>query len=455
MQKSSDLRHSAPQPNDLPGYLAQQLDVYLRSVGEQADRLDLIVAVSGGLDSTVLVHALAGAFPKERLFPVHFNYHLRGEDSDQDQAFIEVFCRGLGLTCEVIHLDPKEIETGGNIQDWARRARYDGLMQRSRPRPCAVLTAHHAQDQVESILYRILKGYPPHTCTGMRTIQVWKGGRALVRPFLHTGPDAIRRYAEAYSLAWREDSSNATDKYARNRIRHHVLPALETAIGPEWQEGLLSFAGQLAEISFSEANYIDLGAYSNAYVPLNRLVEARYPARVLSILTDRHISPGRADEIVRTLSAGRLKAFRTDLGVFMLDREGDVMFIPQSRLDIRYEVTDLPGSFIVPSGGSVTLEASTAPALAYLPKHAEKGIYYLNLEPPFTLRRPQPQDRIALIGRQGETKVKDFLEKQPSVFIRETAWVLEKDGKIAFLSTGRVARWTAVTAGQPCVKVSY
>jgi tRNA(Ile)-lysidine synthase len=179
----------------------------------------VLVALSGGLDSVCLLHLLRfGRFPFE-LHAAHFDHAMRA-DSAADAAWIRGLCSAWDVP-----LATARTLTAPRSEAAARELRYAFLLEvATQIGADAVVTGHHADDQAETVLFRLARG------TGLRGLAGIPARRGLiVRPLLPFARAELRAYAAAVGVGWREDSSNRSLQYARNRIRHVVLPALEAA----------------------------------------------------------------------------------------------------------------------------------------------------------------------------------------------------------------------------------
>jgi len=208
----------------------------------------VVCAVSGGADSVALLFALY--LLKEKLDitleAAHFNHHLRGEESDRDEAFVAELCDRYDVP---LHLGGGEIVLGKKgLEAAARDARYAFL----RSLPGKIATAHTADDNAETVLMHLIRG------TGLKGL----GGIApihgtVIRPMLRITRQEVERFLEAWCLSHIEDSSNETDLFLRNRIRHHVMPLLIKE-NPRIAENLSQMALRLRldeEYLSAEANY--------------------------------------------------------------------------------------------------------------------------------------------------------------------------------------------------------
>ena len=177
----------------------------------------LLVAVSGGVDSMALLHALQYlGYP---IHAAHVNYHLRGEDSDLDQQAVEDYCNATSIPFSVKHL---ELTSGQGIQEKAREARYAWFSElREDFKLNKVVTAHHLNDQAETVLFNLCRGSGLAGASGMAL-----ENNSVVRPLLYIHKEEIVAYAKENNVSYREDASNQSLKYSRNRIRNAVFPSL-------------------------------------------------------------------------------------------------------------------------------------------------------------------------------------------------------------------------------------
>ncbi|UXX79254.1 tRNA lysidine(34) synthetase TilS [Reichenbachiella carrageenanivorans] len=194
----------------------------------------LLVALSGGVDSIVLVHLLHTA--GYQLAIAHCNFQLRGQASNEDADFVTGFANEYGLVLHLKAFDTQAFaaEKKLSTQVAARALRYewfDKLMQEHGY--THLLTAHHANDQVETMLYNLSKGTG---IAGLRGIPLKHD--SLRRPLLGTERKDIEAYAKSHQLTWREDASNLERKYSRNRLRLHVIPELKQ-INPGLEQTML------------------------------------------------------------------------------------------------------------------------------------------------------------------------------------------------------------------------
>lgn len=238
----------------------------------------LLIGLSGGPDSVFLAELLAELSPdwRFRCHLAHVNYQLRGEESDEDQRWVERWAKKTGWSLDV-HLVDKKISASApteNFQAWARRERYQFFAQVAETRQASkIVVAHHLTDQIETFLLRLLRGSGPSGLGAMRP-RSQSFGRELIRPMLPLTREEILAALEERHCDYRHDVSNDSIHYRRNYLRHQVLPLLaklqpgyERAVG----ESLLLLQGDDALLNhYAEQSLAELGETSSSEITLSR-----------------------------------------------------------------------------------------------------------------------------------------------------------------------------------------
>ena len=231
----------------------------VRAVREASLQLGLmdartLVAVSGGVDSTVLLESLRGLALD--LVVGHVNHGLRGAESDADEAHVKDVAQKCGLPVLVRRVAPGELRenqtsrTRPTHQEAARRARHDALDDMANEAGCTrIATAHHLDDQAETVMLRLLRGAGPESLGGIPERS--PDGR-IVRPLLRVSRAEIERFARERGLGWREDPSNRDPRYARARLRNADWGRIAADLNPKW----LRAVGDLAEAQRRDNEWI-------------------------------------------------------------------------------------------------------------------------------------------------------------------------------------------------------
>jgi tRNA(Ile)-lysidine synthase len=223
----------------------------LTSLRETIRKFDLlspgdavVVGVSGGADSTALLHALIALREEMNLvlYAAHVNHHLRGE-ADEDERFAAALCGEWRIPFSVFHADVRSEAKGQTIEEAARRLRYGCLYAALGERGAnKIAVAHHRDDNAETVLLNVIRGAG---LTGLCGIPPKR--REIVRPLLETPRSAVEAYLQANNIPCRTDASNFDRAYTRNRIRHDVLPLVTAHINPKAAEVIARNAAWLRD----------------------------------------------------------------------------------------------------------------------------------------------------------------------------------------------------------------
>lgn len=215
--------------------MLNKLRAFCKELGLISKGDAIVCAVSGGADSMALLWALY--LLKEEwdldLSAAHFNHHLRGVESDRDEAFVRDFCTGYGIP---LHVGSAQVTAGEKgLEAAAREARYAFLQTL----PGKIATAHTADDNAETVLMHLIRG------TGLKGL----GGITpcrdrLIRPMLNVTRAEVEAFLAEYAVEHIQDSSNCSDEFLRNRLRHHVMPLLK-AENPKLSQNLSAMALRL------------------------------------------------------------------------------------------------------------------------------------------------------------------------------------------------------------------
>ena len=221
----------------------KQLRTEMRKLGVQkSDRI--LVAVSGGADSTALLDALARW--KGILCVAHLNHQLRGEESDADEAFVCSLAQAYQIKIITERIKISAAAEGKNLEAVARKIRYDFLLRAAQTSQAKfIFTGHSRDDQVETLLMRLLRGTGAAGLHGIHHSRNLSEEIKLVRPMQNISRAEILAHCEHYNLEFRTDSSNDSLDFTRNRIRHELVPELNK-YNPFFGEALVQTAEQIS-----------------------------------------------------------------------------------------------------------------------------------------------------------------------------------------------------------------
>jgi tRNA(Ile)-lysidine synthase len=391
----------------------------------------LIVGLSGGADSTALLDLLATlpSFPL-RLVAAHLNHTLRGADSETDERFCRDLAAGYAIPFETRRVDVRAMAAEGalNLEDAGRRARIEFFDELSaRWQAAAVCLAHHADDQAETVLMRLLRGSGMTGLAGMP----WRNGRGYIRPLLDITRAEIESYLAERRLTWREDTSNADTAFLRNRIRHELLPLLE-GYNPAVRKALTATAAILSEEDQLLEARTQLAAeqvcsFSNSAATCDiRLLGTHPPAlqrRLIRLMLSRVagnlelFSHRHLENILQFVTSTRPN-LRTSLprGLEAVREYDRLVIRTRHAADTAAAEFSIPGpgSYQLPDGSRLRIEDTPLPVD---PAGDSTTAYFDTGRMPFPwhVRTFRPGDRIQPLGMSGRKKVKNFFidEKIP------------------------------------------
>ena len=332
-----------------------------------------VIAVSGGADSIALLHAFK--YMNADTLALHCNFSLRGKESDMDEQFVRRFCGTYGIPVEVKRFDTAGVarKRGISIEMAARELRYEWFEEtRARTGRDYIVLGHHVDDQAETLLLNLTRGTGIKGLVGMKPV----AGK-LLRPFLDRSREELLAYLQARRVGFRVDSSNASLDYARNKIRHRVVPVLKE-INPSFTRAVRDTCVILGEVESIYRHGIEqLRASVTAEeegellvhirkvmaspAPYTLLLEILRPygfnaARVRDVLDSHAATPGKQFQAGQfLLTRGRVywRLFKTLEGEpapVLLDGEGDHRV---GTILLRLRERAIDDSFAIPAGHDV------------------------------------------------------------------------------------------------------
>ncbi|WP_274308732.1 tRNA lysidine(34) synthetase TilS [Solibacillus daqui] len=423
---------------------------------QQGDKL--LIACSGGVDSM----ALLSFFQRFRHYlqidiaVAHVDHMLRGEVSAQDRLFVEQYCNDFAIpvySCAIPIASIYEQE-GGNTQAICRRERYQFFEQLMQEHAFTKLvTAHHADDQLESMLMALTKASSLNGLKGILPIRSF-AQQFVIRPFLGVTKAQIGEYLHSEALTYREDASNAKDAYTRNRFRHHIVPLLkqENALVSEHavqiSQQLIAddlLLMQLAQDRFSHLfERIDGNCYKVSVSTLQNEPLALQRRLILILLNYLYNESNTIQSYA--LCTAILALFDTSEGSrsvdlpenFIARRHYDEIVFEQKQRNSSLEKQQLTFNKWYTFGSIRMFIGELAQCDdAFLQQHQPKYFSASSMAIPLIVRAPEKGDRLALQGMQQKKKVSRIFIDDKIPFIKRANWPLlvdSNDEPIALLA---------------------
>ena len=205
-----------------------RIEAFMREQNMVRQGDGVIVGISGGADSVCLLSVLCALRDRMglRLYGVHVHHGIRGEGADGDADFVKALCERMGVPAAICRYEVPRIasEKGWSLEEAGRNCRYEALEEERKKRGAAVIAvAHHRDDQAETVLMNLMRGSGLLGLSGMRPVR-----SPVIRPLMCVDREEILKWLSEQGISFREDESNTEDCYKRNRIRHELLPWMET-----------------------------------------------------------------------------------------------------------------------------------------------------------------------------------------------------------------------------------
>lgn len=420
----------------------------------------ILVAVSGGIDSTTLLHLLVSNGYKVAI--AHCNFRLRGEESDGDEEQVRALAEKHGIKGYYVRFNTEEeaSKAGESIQMAARKLRYTWfnlLCNEKSYRYIAI--AHNADDVAETFFLNLCRGTGLKGLTGIKA----KTGR-IVRPLLFATRNEITEYATANHISYREDSSNAKDKYARNRIRLNVVPELKK-INPSFSQTMLENITRLQmveDLITQEVN--NFKQNSITYIEDEQRISIRKLGfnRNSKLLLYEYLSfygfnSNQIDGIFHSIEEGTPGSrFFGREHILLRDREELILYpIRKETEGGFFQIHSDTQSLKIPIKLQIeNFECSTN----FIPEK-NKNVAFLDFERlsfPLTLRKWRNGDEFYPLGMKGKKKLSDFfIDTKTPINEKEQQWILCSGNNIVWVVGKRIDdRYKVTLETQHILKIS-
>lgn len=415
-----------------------------------------LIAASGGLDSTVLID-LCNTLKLD--FAIcHVNFKLRGKDSEDDQLFLEKIANQLNVPIFILEKDVKPFAKANQLstQEAARQIRYDWFNSCiEKHHYDYVMTAHHANDDVETYLINSFRG------TGIKGLTGISDQRDdILRPLLKYPKNSISDYAKVQHLNWREDESNASDNYLRNVIRHHVIPFFDKR-QDNFHTRFKTTQQNLIRQNDLLEDYLNM-AFKQVVQPsedtyrfnIKTLETFPNPKSILiELLQDFGFTDWDSVYDLTTAQVGKfVKSSRHKL---VKERGFLELFVLKDKTHqpITIDLNTLPKTVVFPEG-EIHFEFANnfkknPSEIAYVSKDLLKS--------EFILRPYKMGDYFYPLGMQGKRKLSDFLKDEKlTTFEKSKIWVLTNQNEIVWVVNHRIDNRFKITENtQECLKIQF
>jgi tRNA(Ile)-lysidine synthase len=403
----------------------------------------LFLACSGGLDSVVLAHLLCEANINFTI--LHCNFQLRGEESKRDELFVKELATQLNVPLQVKQFDTnKEMEVRKKgVQETARNLRYEWFDEVVNSETSTtkkwLLTAHHSDDQVETMMMQFFRGTGIAGLQGMKV----KFGN-IVRPLLFAQRKQLMDYATQHQLSWVEDSSNASANYTRNFIRHKVIPLIEEVV-PELTSNLSMNGKRLEEIEMVYQQKIEeikkrliVVKEKSFAIPVNKLKNIQPLDTIMhEIFKSFGFAAHHIPELKKLFEAPTGKYISSDQFRVLKNRTW-LLIEPIVEQEQTIRIVEQADSQLVLN--NCVLKLQRVAAGHDITNDSQHALLNMNkLKFPLVVRKWKAGDYFYPLGMKKKKKVSRFMtDIKLSLTEKEQQWVVESDKKIVWVLGRRI-----------------
>lgn len=434
---------------------------------EQKD--SIVVAVSGGADSMALLHFLLQIKKRYDLHLIiaHVN-HKKRANSDLDEELVQTISKYYGLSYEVYHLPNQE--RYDNFHEYARRERYRFFKQvADKYHATHLATAHHADDHLETQMYRFIYQSTTSGLIGIEPISSYED-LTVIRPLIGLTKEQIYQYCDEYNVLYREDESNDSDAYTRNRIRKYIIPALKQESPSVYQHSRL-ISEQLSEDEKYFSSQVDSlmvqviqrkgeCEVSRDFISqLPKSLSRRLVKRILQQFTLKDIQTSHIEEII-----GLIQNNRPNLDLVLPHHISCIIaydVVKFSTIPIENEqyclTLQLDDSVVLPQGSIITVSENKVDEKTEKFCINKVHLCYNEIELPLKVRTRKPGDRITLMNGYGTKKVKEIMiENKVPRHLRDT-WPIVTDAtdQIIWIPLLKKSSYCHATCSSNIITIDY
>lgn len=415
----------------------------------------LLLAVSGGVDSVVLCELCHQAGFHFAI--AHCNFQLRGEESERDEQFVRHLGKKYNVEVYVKKFDTEQYaaEKKVSIQVAARELRYNWFKEMA---ASYILTAHHANDNIETVLMNFFKGTG---ISGLHGILPKQG--KIVRPLLFAYKEEIKVFAEENKLDYVEDSSNSSDKYTRNYFRNQLIPAIEKVF-PAAKENLTHNINRFREVELLYEQAIQqykkklVEQKGNEYhIPVLKLQKVSPLETILyEIIKDFGFTAAQTKETIGLLSSESGKYIASSTHRVIKNRNW-LMISPNKTLEAENILIEEDNTEIIFPAGKLKLQLISNSQFAIPDSLNIACLDVSQIKFPLLLRKWRPGDYFYPLGMKKKKKLsRFFIDQKLSLPEKEQIWVIETNKKIVWIINRRIdERFKVTEATQQLLTLSF
>ena len=414
------------------------------------NKVKFLLTVSGGMDSMALLYAFKEL--KLNFGVAHCNFQLRGEESNLDEALVTNSCKNIPFHVKKIDIKKYQDDNNASTQMAARETRYTWFNELANDNQYDyIVTAHHLNDQIETFFINLSRGTGIEGLTGIKQFN----GRVF-RPMLNVSRNEIESFVTTHNIKYREDDSNSSLKYKRNKIRHQLIPLFKE-LNPSFEETMLNNMKILASTNEVYQNKVDSVLSSGIiktkstefYIDITNLLKANKPQQFLFEFIRRYDFNATQSELIFSIinmnyTSG--KTFDSISHKLIVDREYLIVTPSKKQEKKTIKIKKEDKSVTYP----IKLSFDTLPNND-IEINPSANVAYLDFDKisfPLRLRKWQQGDYFYPLGMTKKKKLSDFfIDNKLSILEKEATYVLTSKDEIIWVVGQRVSNKHKITSG--------
>ena len=423
---------------------------------------EFLVAISGGVDSVVLAHLMQQSGANITL--AHCNFNLRGSESDQDELFVKEFAATHNLKLHTIHFDTTKYvsENKLSIQEAARKLRYDWFGQlRKELNIKWLITAHHGDDNIETVLMHFFRGTGIKGLTGIPELQK---EQLILRPLLSFHKDELKNYATESGLTYREDSSNKKEDYTRNFFRLNLLPQIKT-VYPQVENNIIQNIQRLKDVTEIYNSSIEkmklkllVQKGNEVHIPVLLLQKTRpLNAIIWEIIKDFGFNAAQIEEVIKLMDGHTGSYILSGTHRIILNRNW-LLITPLETMEAVNILIEYNDARIELSEGILDIDRMCINEQYSIPLGKDIACMDMKeLKFPLLIRPFKLGDYFYPLGMEKKKKLsRYFIDQKFSLTQKEKIMVLESAGRIVWVIGERLDNRIRIKSGtKEILKITY